>query len=116
MGEPLRPTASLEVKYTPGPWTITGRKDRDWLFAEIVSEGAGLMVAEIRGATFIDGIEHAEHSANARLIAAAPEMLEALKLIQRDLNIPGLPFCTMSAALAVGLAIAKAEGQANEVS
>jgi len=56
-------------------------------------------------------------AADVRLISAAPDMLAALKLIARDLDIPGIPFCTIDAATAVQNAIDKAVLlQTNEVS
>lgn len=61
-------TALETVTHTPGPWTATGMTvlspdDRRTRFA----------IAEVRGRTT------PEQQANSRLIAAAPEMLQALR-------------------------------------
>lgn len=61
---------STEIKATPGPWWLDCTSDPDYIFA---NDG---MVAEIRG----NGAD-LPRLANARLIAAAPEMLEALELL-----------------------------------
>lgn len=62
--------------HTPGPWTIhknIGRKSE----LGIVAEGAPCIIATMHGARLNEWPDIAE--ANAILIAAAPEMLEALK-------------------------------------
>ena len=63
----------MEAKHTPGPWseltgTITG-PDGDEI-AEVVGGDGG---------RYLDDDANAECAANARLIAASPEMLEALR-------------------------------------
>lgn len=61
-------------KYTPGPW-----KKVSGLYANAPTRiwaKQGEMLAEV---TVADGSDFAEHQANARLIAAAPELLEAAK-------------------------------------
>lgn len=63
-------------KHTPGPWKNTGRCDEK-IVATSRTNGADLVVCEFNGnfeACMVD-----EHRANARLIAACPELLEALK-------------------------------------
>lgn len=77
-------------KFTPGPWTTS---NTDALMFG-VKQGNGM---EPLG--FVYGPSHAEQSdygrcciANARLIAAAPELLEALKLILSDLEQGADPF------------------------
>ncbi len=56
------------MNHTPGPWHVSDSN-------EVLDEESCLVVAEIMG-------ERPEiYKANARLIAAAPELLEALKLI-----------------------------------
>lgn len=76
----------------PGPW----RFDKDNL--NIYAKG---MVAQVFGHS-----HNGERLANAQLIAAAPEMLDALKKIESCLN----PEDNDVAAKAVRAAIAKAEG------
>lgn len=80
----LSPQAQAEKKHTPGPWHVgkyrSGHTKIGHVFAEIV-------VGQIDGQdqhahicyTFNSDI--GESLANARLIAAAPELLEALRII-----------------------------------
>ena len=73
----------MEAKHTPGPWQIS--RDKRTIFA--ATEGAGVLIrgveqtipqiAHIIGNGF--GATLQEQEANARLIAAAPELLEAAK-------------------------------------
>jgi len=59
-------------RHTPGPWEINERHG-----GVIYIEGVGNTVAICHDDGF--DIDHAEAEANARLIAAAPQMLEALE-------------------------------------
>jgi len=104
----------MDVKYTPGPWNI-GSSDLPVSRMSIHCKGhkdschstVALMVS--RG---VIGISHDEEFANARLIAAAPELLEALKdcVAVMDRELAGLKVIQpeLSAARA---AIAKATGE-----
>jgi hypothetical protein len=75
-------------KHTPGPWA-TGEVYRDhWL--EIVGNGGKRMVCGVmrvirhkfdRDSRTIAKVPNDEGWSNARLIAAAPELLEALQLL-----------------------------------
>lgn len=56
-----------DVKHTPGPWTVTSD---GFIAAPSDQMNEGYYVASLHG--------YAERSANASLISAAPEMLEAL--------------------------------------
>jgi len=73
--------------HTPAPWVLTikpAEHDADFTVAEIEQprsvkyRGA---VTRMQSAEHIYGIGREELIANARLIAAAPDMLEALKLL-----------------------------------
>lgn len=97
--DPLREAAT--PKHTPGPWRYTG----EW--------------GEIKGANDYHTIckvgysgslgSHAAYEANARLIAAAPETLEALKALLGRCRIMG---CGEGIeALEAARVIAKAEGR-----
>jgi len=82
-------------KHTPGPWEVNFKK-----FNEVRAEN-GAVVAECKKLTSLVGLQ-----ANARLIAAAPNLLEAL---QGLLN--ALPSATTHPAIrAARAAIAKATG------
>jgi hypothetical protein len=64
------------MKPTPGPWVI------DWNVSrlDVFSSDAATLVATLRRSTLSDGIDKTAIS-NARLIAAAPDLLEALQRI-----------------------------------
>lgn len=93
-------------KHTPGPWHVNmigGREPQIWA-------GRNLCVAKVNM-----GLP-AHHDANARLAAAAPEMLEALKAarmivedsVGHDLYVAG----HIDSLLAkIDAALAKAEGR-----
>lgn len=60
---------STQAKHTPGPWEISQNEAGE---LDICEEGAGDMLADLAKC------KNAE--ANARLISAAPEMLDALRV------------------------------------
>jgi len=69
-----------EVKWTPGPWVGTEPDPFDDI--TIQRDGTGLAIAAVvNGAFRRMGGKYAEHLANARLIAAAPELFEALRYL-----------------------------------
>ena len=80
----------MEAKHTPGPWTVTGSGGRWEQRLSIRADNWGC-VAHIG----VDrGLPHWDEPqrANARLIAAAPEMLEALTRLSDQcerLRLPG---------------------------
>lgn len=81
-------------KHSPGPW----RLDVDNL--NVYSSG---MVAQTYG-----HVHNGERAANARLIAAAPELLEALRICQQQL-LDKVPYFTNAERDTINSAIAKAE-------
>jgi hypothetical protein len=87
-------------KHTPGPWKI----EHDYK-PYVINAGAGHTICAITGTAAI----RPEAEANARLIAAAPEMLEALKLVRES----GLADEYGASAVedAINAAIKKATGQ-----
>jgi hypothetical protein len=108
----------METKHTPGPWLIENREGVDG-FTDLVVRFPGydgtangrpkaidpFSIATINTAYFGD-TEDLEAQANARLIAAAPELLEALRAL---LNWDGKPATDIANARA---AILKATGAA----
>lgn len=68
----------MKAKHTPGPWVV--RQDKKYpglteivsLEGPVIDEGFGLL--------------NEREQANARLIAAAPEMLEALEGVAKNIN------------------------------
>jgi hypothetical protein len=67
------------IKHTPGPWHVETTETRDGAIEAIaVREGsAGLFIAAVEP----HDMAHADAIANARLIAAAPDLLAALERI-----------------------------------
>lgn len=65
-------------KHTPGPWRITGSKTK-YIEAPL-RDGWEQEVCAV-GPTEADNGYGIQHEANARLIAAAPDLLEALELV-----------------------------------
>lgn len=74
-----------EVKHTPGPWTITVYPPDDYGAEDLCAyiDGNRKHVAHCMPP---EGTSKELRDANARLISAAPEMLEALKLIANAEN------------------------------
>lgn len=103
------------VKHSPGPWRVA---DRGGEIARIFAGSREQTIGNEVAVIYASG--PAEHQANARLIASAPELLEACALFTaaaheaRDiLNGKGFA-CPASIALAAEKArnaIAKAEGR-----
>ena len=64
---------SDQMQHTPGPWTVNYKK-----FSEVRAEN-GALVAECKKLTGLVNLQ-----ANARLVAAAPELLEALRILYEE--------------------------------
>lgn len=99
-------------KHTPGPWRVTemcgqATSPRDGYFVSLVdSLGVRSDIATVRRCPTINA---GEVAANARLIAAAPELYEALKELVSTIDALGTQGGNkMERARA---AIAKAEGR-----
>ena len=94
----------METKHTQGPWVI------DWNVArlDIFSSDTKVLVASLRRSALSEDIDEAAR-ANARLIAAAPEIYAALKDLVYQVQGPDQPawLCLKDARAA----IAKAEGK-----
>jgi hypothetical protein len=95
------------ASHTPGPWRLAGRLGYGWLVDPNIAVAYGGAGSGREG----DG------PSNARLIAAAPDMLLALKAMTEEWvdymttnNIPGDPWAKHNMRLAK-LAIEKAEGR-----
>lgn len=101
-----------KTQHTPGPWK------RRWSH-ETRGDGSTIETGRIHGARDVKIAElalTANVDADARLIAAAPELLEALKETERALAVSGTP-CALDAHAcrlvlhAAHAAIEKAEGK-----
>ena len=95
-------TMKNETKHTPGPWQV-GRQDHvgDWQIQSGAEGGYGVVAC-----TMPVGIDNPK--ANARLIAAAPELLDALISV-RDLLKYGAAFAPDMQKICAA-ALAKATG------
>lgn len=102
-------------KHTPGPWHVGIGNGQGSIFPDIGRtrlEAGGTALYPI--ASINSGWDAVEDTANARLIAAAPELLEALTMV-RDADdnhkLDGLPIIPLAARAKIGAAIAKATGE-----
>ena len=102
-------------KHTPGPWVVVGRLTK-YVEARLV----GRLIQEVAacGPTMADEGYGQQQEANARLIAAAPELLAALEGMEKWASSihDGYPPSTASIAAApyreaARAAIAKATGE-----
>ena len=97
----------MKTEFTPSPWTVTGG------YSPQVKAGA--VVIATPGATpdAIGGTNLSEHAANARLIAAAPELLAACEEALEALPPPGVSVSPLFLLLDETLrkAIARARGE-----
>lgn len=66
-----------EPKFTPGPWVVCPDVGHQIPVASVAMDGIKLNVSHVAG------IRNGEGAANARLIAAAPELYEALEMLLR---------------------------------
>lgn len=85
-------------KHTPGPWRVI---PRDGKFPNAVQRGR-------QGGFEVRGLDNETEDADARLIASAPDLLEALQIAVRqnshDMQMTGeeLRACTAAIAKATG--------------
>ena len=99
-------------KHTPGPWTVeppSGRQPRTtiWKWHPKRAFGENVWVATIYGGEVSDD----ESEANARLIAAAPALLDAARRVVSGVPHPDGGRVILEAdVLALAAVIAKAEG------
>lgn len=97
-------TENNQSNHAPGPWSASPYSS---VVGSLISSGSRPV-----GAAFPQSVT-AEALANARLIAAAPELLAALKWLY-ELNATGvftLPDSDYAAITSAAAAIAKAEGE-----
>lgn len=66
----------MKTKFTPGPWNVQDNTDLDGLGHQLRVDSCAGAIAEIGRKPYVDD----ESRANARLIAAAPDLLDALKM------------------------------------
>ena len=94
-----------DTKHTPGPWhrNIPPARKYTTIFAGRNTHVARLAVDDLTTDT--------ELEANANLIAAAPDLLEALELAEAIIERFKLPEMLEGSADVIRVAIAKARGQ-----
>ena len=100
------------MPYTPGPWIANARPFRPYLVADVCGVFVTLCTPDTGGGPFPSVTTHGDREDNARLIAAAPDLLEALEsLLDPEGHIWHGIFngCT-GECMAVRAAIAKARG------
>lgn len=99
-------------EHTPGPWRVTGG-GRDMLtVSHHPGDGLGSHIARLADAWLCD--EHGGSiDANARLIAAAPDLLDALTALTRRVQLANAEGDPIASALIPDClaAIAKATGE-----
>lgn len=96
----------MTTKHTPGPWTMHPRGE-DGAEVRAITSVAWCGIASTHGASGSQVIRADEAQANARLIAAAPDLLAACEAII-DAATPWAP--DTPALMMVRAAIAKAKG------
>ncbi|MDZ5813883.1 hypothetical protein U4I65_02380 [Stenotrophomonas maltophilia] len=100
----------MSSKHTPGPWGIEQTDDTNWIgFMRPDGRKVELIVCTTQRDNFFKPDVQDKNDANARLIAAAPELLEALKDAVCALDCCGKDYPAAEKARA---AIAKATGGA----
>ena len=102
----------MDDNYTPGPWIECRGSDHTGCICGLVwSETDDVPIASCDMRVWHDGperfLELPERQANARLIAAAPDLYEALKLIEADYTTIALHKDTRTA---IEAALKKARG------
>lgn len=83
-----------QQQHTPGPWTaiVSAPSKKDLAGTAMVSTGSGSLAIDCYGS----GANWLESAANARLVAAAPELLSAAQAIDAELDPNGDSFSLTS--------------------
>lgn len=96
----------MDTKHSAAPWTVSEHKGV--LYVDTPAQP--FLPGYERIDTFTVGPDTAKNRANAQLIAAAPELLQACRLALSSLQAAGFANATVTLCEA---AIAKAEGDPN---
>ena len=96
------------AEHTPGPWEVRGR----WYIGKADDPSS---LAEVKSCYTVPASNEAEHEANARLIAAAPDLLETAEHLLSLLGARFRPedIAVVRARKGLRAAIAKAKGDAS---
>lgn len=97
----------MTTQHTPGPWWVYDESDR---YPGIEAASCSIVVLgdEKRNFHGVQGVTDEESLANARLIASAPDMLEALRQVAASWYRDEVPHGIRELAIKT---IAKAEGR-----
>ena len=98
-------------KHTPGPWILSGPMGTGHLHGrepEFRVYAHRTLFLEVCADP--DGYAHGENEANARLIAAAPELLETLREVRKQARHPDYDW-SLDLQREVDAVIAKATGE-----
>jgi len=96
----------MKTTHTPGPWSLE--------VDAVISDATEAHICTVlggEGTRFIDDEDNQECLANARLIAAAPDLLDALKEVQDWANDGFRVALRDDQKAKIAAAIAKAEGR-----
>ncbi len=100
------------MKHTKGKWEVINIDNGFPTYVKVKTDQGDKLLCDVCGLE--DGINNKdrliEQIANARLIAAAPDLLEALKMSRWLLNVNTLLDAGNPASIKIDTAIAKAEG------
>lgn len=80
-------------EHTPGPWVVQTPMTGDDLVVEARPGMDYHELVRVRAPQYGNGANFDEMRANARLIAAAPELLEALKALTDRIIADNSPLC-----------------------
>jgi hypothetical protein len=105
----------VSAKHTPGPWIV--KENRAYKTSWLIYDPEGNQLAQV--ANWQDKTFNCDAEINARLIAAAPDLLEALHLLAGCIVMGGDPYEGLgpskpgtSPIAKARAAIAKAKGEA----
>lgn len=97
------------AKHTPGKWFAASREGDDW-DSVVPVEGTSSEICQcFHASQRLENLDECE--ANARLVAAAPELLEALKELRDRIPEPPNGWPELDRVKRADSAVAKAEGR-----
>ncbi len=88
----------MDTKHTPGPWTVVD----DGSYSSCLAEVGNLIVSARHEVH--DRLNDDVNEANARLVAAAPELLEALQAIIDGPGLSSVPDNDVQALITAAIA------------
>lgn len=104
-------TTDIQKRHTPAPWIAKEDDEHHSSYAHIIGD-KGEYIARVPLYSHELDKHRPEQEANARLIAAAPELLDALQVAVKHMNDPYPAGDDLSHVLArAEAAIAKANGE-----